>query len=217
MGEGDRRRPPGRRHRPLRRRRRGEPAAQRRRGGRAPSPPGGAAGGPCRGIAGGAGGGGDAARPPARPAPPPASGRLYPLVLLFALAMALQIRRTAREAARANREAEAASLPTSSSSSSRCPTRHRARRAVTAHELLDQGARRIETELRSQPEVRATLMQTMAGLREAGPLRARDPAPPRPSRVRRRIFGGGHLRWPTAAGHGPRPAQKASSTKPGEC
>ncbi|HEX5717017.1 MAG TPA: tetratricopeptide repeat protein [Thermoanaerobaculia bacterium] len=85
------------------------------------------------------------------------------LVLVFAIAMALQMRRTAQEAKRANSEAEAAhrisdflvglfqlSDPDAAMGST-----------VTARELLDQGAARIETELEHQPEVRASLMQTM--------------------------------------------------------
>lgn len=86
------------------------------------------------------------------------------LVLVFSAAMALQVRRTQQEAERANREAEAASRiseflvglferanPDASVDS-----------AVTARELLDQGVIRIRTELQDQPEVRATLMATMA-------------------------------------------------------
>ncbi len=85
------------------------------------------------------------------------------LVVVFAIAMALQMRRTAQEAKRANSEAEAAhrisdflvglfqvSDPDAAVGST-----------VTARELLDQGAARIETELEHQPEVRASLMQTM--------------------------------------------------------
>ncbi|HWM90178.1 MAG TPA: tetratricopeptide repeat protein [Thermoanaerobaculia bacterium] len=85
------------------------------------------------------------------------------LVLIFVAAMALQVRRTAREAARANQEAEAARrvsdflvglFQVADPDASVGET-------VTARELLDQGALRIETELAGQPEVRATLMQTM--------------------------------------------------------
>ncbi|MFL6198476.1 MAG: tetratricopeptide repeat protein [Thermoanaerobaculia bacterium] len=85
------------------------------------------------------------------------------LVLGFAVAMALQMRRTAKEAKRANSEAEAArrisdfliglfqvSDPDAAVGST-----------VTARELLDQGAARIETELQHQPEVRGSLMHTM--------------------------------------------------------
>lgn len=118
------------------------------------------------------------------------------LVLIFALAMALQIRRTAREAARANQEALTArqisdflvELFEVSDPDAALGER------ITAHELLDQGARRIETELRNQPEVRATLMQTMAGayvklgLYEPATRLQREALT-----IRRRIFGGGHL------------------------
>lgn len=86
------------------------------------------------------------------------------LVLVFSAAMALQVRRTQQEAERANREAEAArriseflvglferANPDASVGST-----------VTARELLDQGVIRIRSELQDQPEVRATLMATMA-------------------------------------------------------
>jgi eukaryotic-like serine/threonine-protein kinase len=85
------------------------------------------------------------------------------LILLFAVAMALQMRRTAREATRANREAETARqvadflvglFQVSDPDASLGNT-------VTARELLDKGALRIESELHAQPEVRAALMQTM--------------------------------------------------------
>jgi len=85
------------------------------------------------------------------------------LVLVFAAAMAFQMRRTAQEAARANRAAEASrrvseflvGLFEVADPDTALGT------TVTAHELLDQGANRIETELRGQPEVQATLMHTM--------------------------------------------------------
>jgi class 3 adenylate cyclase/tetratricopeptide (TPR) repeat protein len=85
------------------------------------------------------------------------------LVLLFSVAMALQMRRTAREAARANREAETARrvseflvglFEVADPDVALGDT-------VTARELLDQGAGRIEAELRDQPEVQAALMHTM--------------------------------------------------------
>ena len=82
------------------------------------------------------------------------------LSLAFATAMALQARRVAQEAARANREAETAervsdflvglfqvSDPGEARGSS-----------VTAREILDRGAARIESELGAEPLVRARLM-----------------------------------------------------------
>ena len=85
------------------------------------------------------------------------------LALLFATAMAFQMRRTAQEAARANREAEAARqvseflvqlFEVADPDTALGQT-------ITAHELLDQGASRIEDELRDQPQVQARLMHTM--------------------------------------------------------
>ena len=50
---------------------------------------------------------------------------------------------------------------------------------ITAREVLDKGAAKITTELKDQPEVRATLMDTMGNvyrnlglLRQGGPLAA---------------------------------------------
>ena len=86
------------------------------------------------------------------------------VALVFTLVMTLQMRRTAEEAQRANREAETARRvseflvglfevadPNTSVGNT-----------ITARELLDQGVGRISTELREQPEVRATLMARMA-------------------------------------------------------
>lgn len=85
------------------------------------------------------------------------------LVLVFAIAMAFQMRRTAQEAKRANQEAEAARRVSEylvGLFEVTDPDVALADR-ITARELLDQGAVRIETELQQQPEVRATLMHTM--------------------------------------------------------
>lgn len=85
------------------------------------------------------------------------------LSLLFAMAMAFQMRRTAQEAARANREAEAARqvseflvqlFEVADPDTALGKT-------ITAYELLDHGASRIEAELRDQPQVQARLMHTM--------------------------------------------------------
>lgn len=86
------------------------------------------------------------------------------LVLVFSLAMGFQMRRTAQEAERANREAEASRriseflvglFELSNPDANEGHT-------VTAREILDQGVVRIRSELRDQPEVRAALMATMA-------------------------------------------------------
>ncbi|HYN23049.1 MAG TPA: tetratricopeptide repeat protein [Thermoanaerobaculia bacterium] len=86
------------------------------------------------------------------------------LVLIFSVAMAFQMRRTAQEAQRANREAETSSriseflvglFELSEPNAS-------AGNTITAREILDRGVVRIRSELRDQPEIRATLMARMA-------------------------------------------------------
>lgn len=121
------------------------------------------------------------------------------VALVFAGAMVVQSRRTAREAARANREAavahhvseflvglfEVADPDTTVG------------RNITARELLDQGAARIGTELEGQPETRATLMDTMGraylklGVLDSG-VRLLEGA----LAIRRQLHGEGH---PTVA------------------
>jgi len=99
-----------------------------------------------------------------------AAATLVVLLLAFAIAMAVQAQRIARErdranqeSARANREAEAARqvseflvrlFEVSDPSEARG-------NAVTAREILDQGSVRIERELASQPELQSRLMDTM--------------------------------------------------------
>jgi len=91
-------------------------------------------------------------------------------LILFSIAMTLQTIRATRaegvakqEAARASREAEAAKkvsefllgiFKVSDPGEARGNT-------VTARELLDKGARKIENDLQAQPEIRARLMDTM--------------------------------------------------------
>lgn len=81
----------------------------------------------------------------------------------FAAAMTWQERRTAREAERANQEAETARqvadllvriFEVSDPGSGRG-------REITAREVLESGATQLEWELRDQPEVRARLMRTI--------------------------------------------------------
>ncbi|MCP3962228.1 MAG: tetratricopeptide repeat protein [bacterium] len=85
------------------------------------------------------------------------------ILTVFATAMSLQVRRTREAAQRAEREAQAARQvsgfleelfevvdPGESRGSE-----------VTAREILDQGARRVEDELRNQPDIRARLMNVM--------------------------------------------------------
>jgi tetratricopeptide (TPR) repeat protein len=117
------------------------------------------------------------------------------LVLLFSAAMALQMRRTAREAARANREAETARRVSEFLVGlfEVADPDVALGNTVTARELLDQGAGRIEAELRDQPEIQAALMHTMGraylklGLYEPASELFRQALS-----VRRRLDGGEH-------------------------
>jgi eukaryotic-like serine/threonine-protein kinase len=85
------------------------------------------------------------------------------LLVVFAATMALQARRIAQERDRANREAATATqvsdflvglFAVSDPSEARGTT-------LTAREILESGARRIEKNLAAQPEVQARLMATM--------------------------------------------------------
>jgi eukaryotic-like serine/threonine-protein kinase len=92
-----------------------------------------------------------------------ASVVLVLLLLAFAVTMAVQTQRIAQERNRANEEAETArqvssllvSLFEASKPGVRSPD------SVTARELLDAGARRIDRELAHRPLIRATLHMTM--------------------------------------------------------
>ena len=92
-----------------------------------------------------------------------AAATLALLLLGFAVTMAVQARRIALERNRANQEAETArqvssflvSLFEASKPGTRSPD------SLTARELLDAGAERIDRELGGQPLVRATLQMTI--------------------------------------------------------
>jgi serine/threonine protein kinase/tetratricopeptide (TPR) repeat protein len=88
------------------------------------------------------------------------------LVVGFAITMAIQARRISAERDRANEQAETASqvsrfltelFEVSDPSEARG-------REITAREILDRGAERIEEELTDQPEVQARLMSTIGGV-----------------------------------------------------
>jgi tetratricopeptide (TPR) repeat protein len=86
------------------------------------------------------------------------------LLATFAGAMAVQAQRIARERDRANREAESARQVSEflvQIFASSDPSEARGDR-ITARELLDAGAERIETELREQRELQARLQEVMA-------------------------------------------------------
>ena len=113
-------------------------------------------------------------------------------LLLVAVATAIQLRRVAREAARANRAAVTSQRVSGFMTELfRLADPGEARgNSVTAREVLDEGARRIEGELKDQPEVQATLMTSMGnaylGL---GLAKLAKPMLEKSLVIRRRLFG----------------------------
>ena len=85
------------------------------------------------------------------------------MLLIFGVTMTVQAQRIAMERDRANREAETAKQVSSflvGMFETTNPFEGRGKN-VPVGDVLDRGAQRITTELRDQPEVRATLMDTM--------------------------------------------------------
>ena len=115
-------------------------------------------------------------------------------LLLVSVATAVQLRRVAREAARANRAAVTSQRVSGFMTELfRLADPGEARgNSVTAREVLDEGARRIEAELKDQPEVQATLMTSMGnaylGL---GLAKLAQPMLEKSLAIRRRLFGDG--------------------------
>jgi serine/threonine protein kinase/class 3 adenylate cyclase/Tfp pilus assembly protein PilF len=115
-------------------------------------------------------------------------------LLLVAVATGIQLRRVAREAARANRAAVTSQRVSGFMTELfRLADPGEARgNSVTAREVLDEGARRIEGELKDQPEVQATLMASMGnaylGL---GLAKVAKPILEKSLAIRRRLFGDG--------------------------
>jgi serine/threonine protein kinase/Tfp pilus assembly protein PilF len=121
-----------------------------------------------------------------------AAGTIVALLLAFAVVMAVQARAIARERDRANREAAAArqvsdflvslfkvSDPSESKGDS-----------VTAREILDQGAVRIERDLAQQPLTQASLMTTMGqAYMNLGLYGRADPVLAKGLATRRRLLG----------------------------
>jgi len=92
-----------------------------------------------------------------------AAAALVLLLVAFGVTMAVQAQRIAQERDRANREAETARQVSTfmvGMFETTNPFQGRGKN-VPVGEVLDRGAQRIATELRDQPEVRATLMDTM--------------------------------------------------------
>jgi tetratricopeptide (TPR) repeat protein/tRNA A-37 threonylcarbamoyl transferase component Bud32 len=124
-------------------------------------------------------------------------------VLIFVLVagtigMAVQARRIAGERDRANREAEAAQevanflvriFAVSNPSEARGNT-------ITAREILDRGAQRIERELTNQPLIQAKLMDTMGRVyRGLGLQNQAEPLLQKALRIRRDLLGEDNLEY----------------------
>jgi eukaryotic-like serine/threonine-protein kinase len=117
---------------------------------------------------------------------------LVTLLLGFAISMGVETRRIVRERDRANREAEVSRRVTdfmthlfevSDPSESRGST-------ITARELLDKGAKQIDTELRGQPVVQGALMHTMGLVyKNLGLYSPADTLLQRASQLRRSVLG----------------------------
>src|SRR5471030_2344871 len=120
---------------------------------------------------------------------------VFLLLLGFAITMTVQARRIARERDRANREAEVSRrvqdfltglFQVSSPNEARG-------NSVTAREILDKGARRIDTQLGAQPVIQAQLMHTMGVVyRNMGLLGQAQPLLERALEIRRRVLGSEH-------------------------
>ena len=123
-----------------------------------------------------------------------AAGALL-LLLAFAITMGVQARRIARERDRANQAAEISRrvqdfltglFEVSSPSEARGSS-------ITAREILDKGAKRIETELGAQPVIQAQLMHTMGSVyRGLGLFGHAQTLVERAVETRRRVLGPEH-------------------------
>jgi serine/threonine-protein kinase len=123
------------------------------------------------------------------------SAALLVLLVGFAIMMAIQAARIARERDRANQEAVTAEQVTdflvdlfevSDPSEARGNT-------ITARELLDQGAEKIAGELKDQPEVQARLIDTMGQVyQKLGLYDRAEPLLEQALALRRRAFGEDH-------------------------
>ena len=129
-----------------------------------------------------------------------AAATLVVLLAAFAVTMALQARRIALERDRANREAETARQVSSFLVGlfEVAKPSEAAANSVTAREILDKGAARIQTDLREQPAVQATLMSTMgAAYHSLGSYKNARTLKDRALTLQRQVYGPGS---PEAAG-----------------
>ena len=129
-----------------------------------------------------------------------AAATLLVLLAAFAVTMALQARRIALERDRANREAETARQVSSFLVGlfEVAKPSEAAANSVTAREILDKGAARIQTDLREQPAVQATLISTMgAAYHSLGSYKNARTLKDQALTLQRKVYGPGS---PEAAG-----------------
>jgi serine/threonine-protein kinase len=128
---------------------------------------------------------------------------LAALLVAFVVAMAVQSARVARERDLAQRERAAAQRERATAEQVSAflvdlfkvsdPSEARGN-TITAREVLDKGAARIATELEDQPEVRATLMETMGTVyRDLGLFDKATPLLREALATRRTVLGNEHL------------------------
>jgi non-specific serine/threonine protein kinase/serine/threonine-protein kinase len=117
------------------------------------------------------------------------------LLLAFAITMAVQARRIARERDRANREAEISRRVEDFLTGlfQVVDPKQALGNSITAREILDKGAKKIDTELRAQPEIQAHLMHTMGVVYgNMGLYSQAQPLLERALETRRRVLGPEH-------------------------
>jgi len=118
------------------------------------------------------------------------------LVLGFAITMTVQARRIARERDRANREAEVSRrVQDFLTGMFQMVDPYQARgNSITVREMLDKGAKKIDTELAGQPVIQAQMMHTMGVVyQNIGLYKQAKPLIERAIETRRRVLGPEHL------------------------
>ena len=125
-----------------------------------------------------------------------AAAALVFLLTAFGVTMAIQARRIALERDRANREAETARQVSSFLVGlfEVAKPSEAAANSITAREILDKGAARIQSDLREQPAVQATLMSTMgAAYHSLGSYRNARALKDQALILQRQVYGPGSL------------------------
>ena len=125
-----------------------------------------------------------------------AAAALVFLLAAFGVTMAMQARRIALERDRANREAETARQVSSFLVGlfEVAKPSEAAADSITAREILDKGAARIQSDLREQPAVQATLMSTMgAAYHSLGSYRNARALKDQALILQRQVYGPGSL------------------------